>query len=112
MTKSAKGTVESPGSMVPQKAGLNRSILDVAPGQFREFLKSKAFEAGGQVILVDPKYTSQTCSRCDRVDKKSRVARGWFVCTQCGFEIDADVNASRNQRKRGLTVSRPSIRAA
>src|SRR5690606_25092988 len=34
MTRTAKGTVEAPGKNVRAKAGLNRSILDAAPGEF------------------------------------------------------------------------------
>ena len=42
MTASAAGTVEAPGRNVRQKAGLNRSILDVAPSQIRQMLAYKA----------------------------------------------------------------------
>jgi IS605 OrfB family transposase len=112
MTKSAKGTVEKPGKNVAQKAGLNRSILDVGWGDLRTKVRYKAVEAGGGIVLVNPSYTSQACSRCDHVDSKSRVERGWFVCTQCGLKIHADVNAGRNQRKRGLVVLKLSIQDA
>lgn len=33
MTASARGTIDEPGSMIAQKAGLNRSLLDVAPAE-------------------------------------------------------------------------------
>lgn len=35
MTRSAKGTAEAPGSNVRQQAGLNRRVLDTAPGELR-----------------------------------------------------------------------------
>ena len=45
MTASAKGTVDNPGKNVKQKAGLNRAILDTAPGSFVNVLCVKAEEA-------------------------------------------------------------------
>ena len=44
---------------------------------------------------VEPKYTSQTCSRCGNVDKKNRDGM-LFRCTSCGYEANADLNASIN----------------
>lgn len=41
MTTSARGTIENPGRNVRAKAGLNRSILDAAPGEFRRQLTTK-----------------------------------------------------------------------
>ena len=61
MTKSAKGTVEEPGKNVRQKTGLNRSLARVAPYAMRMAIHWAVFKANGRLILVDPKYTSQTC---------------------------------------------------
>jgi putative transposase len=41
LTRSAKGTIDAPGTNVAQKAGLNRSILDAAWGQFIRILTAK-----------------------------------------------------------------------
>lgn len=118
MTASAKGTSERPGTNVRQKAGLNRSMLDVAPGEFWRMLEYKALWNGSRMIAVDPRHTSQTCSACGVKDAASRVARSRFVCTSCGTEADADVNAAKNILDRGLDsepgVSRgwPADRAA
>jgi putative transposase len=93
MTKSAKGTVESPGTNVRQKAGLNRSILSNGWGLL---LKRTQDKAPGRVELVNPAYTSQTCNRCKRVDPKSRKNQADFECTACGHRDHADVNAAKN----------------
>jgi len=70
MTASAKGTVEEPGSKVRQKAGLNRAILDTAPGGWLSMLATKAEEAASRLILVDPrKYRP---SQTDPVDGSVR----------------------------------------
>ena len=39
MTRSAAGTVEEPGKQVAQKAGLNREMLDTAPGLFTSLFR-------------------------------------------------------------------------
>ena len=44
---------------------------------------------------VEPKYTSQTCPRCGNVDKRNRDGV-LFRCTSCGYEANADLNASIN----------------
>jgi putative transposase len=77
MTASARGTSEAPGKQVKQKAGLNRAILDTAPGSFISQLACKAAEAGGQLIAVDPRKhkPSQTCPISGAVRKKALSER-------------------------------------
>ncbi|MGP3967523.1 RNA-guided endonuclease InsQ/TnpB family protein [Streptomyces sp. 6N223] len=67
MTKTAKGTREQPGRNVRQKAGLNRSILDNAPGQRRQQLAYKCRMYGSALIAVPALHTSQTCAACGEV---------------------------------------------
>jgi putative transposase len=64
--------------------------------QLRRFLTYKAEAAGCRVVGVDPRHTSQTCSRCGMRDVRSRVSQAVFRCRSCGFELHADLNASRN----------------
>jgi putative transposase len=73
MTRSARGTAEEPGRQVRQKAGLNRAILDTAPGSFLSQLACKAAEARSRLVLVDPRKRkpSQTCPVSGLVRKKS-----------------------------------------
>jgi putative transposase len=54
MSKSAKGTVESPGKNVKAKSGLNRSILDQGWGMFREMLAYKLTWRGGKLVAGPP----------------------------------------------------------
>ena len=93
MTRSAKGTRESPGRNVGAKTGLNRGILRSGWGLLVRRLQDKA---PGRVEKVKPHYTSQRCSACGRVDENSRESQARFVCTACGFADHADVNAARN----------------
>ncbi len=55
MSKSAKGTVENPGKNVKAKSGLNRVIQNAGWSRFNSYCDYKF----GNVVLVDPKYTSQ-----------------------------------------------------
>lgn len=101
MTASARGTVEEPGKNVAQKAGLNRSILDVSPYETRMQLEYKMRRKGGKIIYVHPAYTSQRCSACDHVDASNRSERDVFSCVSCGHTACADHNAAQNILKLG-----------
>lgn len=100
MTASAKGTIEAPGKNVRQKAGLNRSILNQGWYAFETTLAYKLEENGGHLCKVDPAYTSQTCSCCGTIDKKSRESQAVFSCQHCGFRGHADHNAALNILRR------------
>ena len=63
----------------------------------------KAANAGTvQVICVDPKYTSQACSGCGKIVKKTLDER-WHSC-ECGCELDRDHNAARNILRLGRSL--------
>ncbi|MFB6519293.1 RNA-guided endonuclease InsQ/TnpB family protein [Streptomyces sp. NPDC056401] len=95
MTKSAKGSDEAPGRNVRAKAGLNRSILDNTPGERRRQLDYKTRMYGSVLVVVPPFHTSQTCAACGQIDPESRKGCGrLFACIRCGYEDDADHNAS------------------
>ena len=95
MSKSAKGDIDSPGKNVKAKTGLNRSLLDVGINKFFTILSYKLKAKGGELVEVNPKYTSQRCNSCGAIDKESRKGKK-YKCTSCGFEIDADLNAAKN----------------
>ena len=105
MSKSAKGTVEAPGTNVAQKSGLNRSILDQAWGEFRRQLEYKSAWRGGFVIAVPPHHTSQTCPCCGHTDKENRPTQAKFECVKCGYTENADVVGALNILARGRVTS-------
>ena len=41
-------------------------------------------------------YTSQIGSVCGAKDKVSRQSQDGYVCTSCGYEEDANINAAKN----------------
>jgi putative transposase len=79
---------------------LAKSIGDAAWGLFVNATLNKAEDAGSKGVLVNPQYTSQTCSRCGLIVPKElseRVHR-----CECGLIIDRDLNASINILRLGL----------
>jgi len=112
MTKSAKGTKETPGKQVKQKTGLNRSITQQSWGMFFELLEYKLQERGGQLIKVDPKLTSQTCNKCGHVDKNNRKSQSKFECISCGHSDNADLNGAKNILDRGIHGNNASMQIA
>jgi putative transposase len=93
MTRSAKGTIQSPGRGVRAKAGLNRQILASGWGTLVERLECKA---PGRVQKINPAFTSQRCSACGYVAGENRKSQAVFACTACDFACNADVNAAIN----------------
>jgi putative transposase len=94
MTASAKGTLAEPGRNVRQKAGLNRSILAQGWRSFETILAYKLEERGGTLTKVPATFTSQTCSVCGCIERRSRESQARFSCVHCGHEAHADTNAA------------------
>ena len=115
MSASAKGSIEEPGRKVKAKSGLNKSILDQGWYEFRRQLDYKLFWRGGMLAEVNPRHTSQRCSRCGHTAKENRVSQDVFRCQVCGHEENADVNRSEaelgeaNAAKNILTVGQTGM---
>jgi putative transposase len=105
MTASAKGTRDSHGANVRQKAGLNRAILDGGWSRFVELATYKTAERGGRIVKVPAAYSSQTCAACGVVDTDSRQSQAKFACTACGHEDNADINAAKVLLALGLAAA-------
>lgn len=80
---------------------LAKSIADVAWNQFIAVTMSKAEDAGSHVILVNPRNTSQRCSRCGMIVAKTLSDR-LHSCPHCGLVMDRDQNAAINILRLGL----------
>jgi len=90
-----------------KKRSLSKLISDAAWADFCHKLAYKAEWAGRQVVAVNPKYTSQTCSECG-FQQKMPLNRRKFVCRNCGLELDRDHNAARNIERLGRQSLRGS----
>lgn len=81
---------------------LNRMIGNWSFALLQSFIQYKAERQGKSVIYIKPNYTSQQCSKCGCIEKKNRNSN-IFKCVECGFQLDADLNASRNIARIGRT---------
>ena len=82
---------------------LAKSINDTGWYQFRKWLEYFGVKFGKVTVAVNPAYTSQECSSCGTVVKKSLSMRT-HVC-QCGFVLDRDNNAAINILKLALSTT-------
>ncbi len=79
---------------------LAKSINDAGWYQFRKWLEYFGEKFGKVTVAVNPAYTSQNCSSCGEIVKKSLSART-HVCS-CGCELDRDHNAAINILEKAL----------
>jgi len=80
---------------------LAKSIADAAWNQLATYTRYKAEDAGRTYAEIDPRGTSQRCSRCGSVVKKDLSIRV-HQCPHCGLAIDRDLNAAYNILRLGL----------
>jgi putative transposase len=78
------------------KSKLNRGLLSMGLSRLIERVQDKAIRRGCEVVFVDSRYTSQTCSSCGSINKESRKSQSRFQCVDCGFRLNADRNAALN----------------
>ena len=84
---------------------INRKQANQLRGLIRRLSKYKAFQHGSVTVETNPHGTSHYCARCgkkgERLSSKGgkRVKCRWgklFRCPHCGYEANADFNASVN----------------
>lgn len=76
---------------------LARGIADASWGMFARQVRYKGDWYGCQVLSVNRfAPTSKTCCRCDWVAPSMPLGVRTFLCKQCGWEADRDVNAAAN----------------
>jgi putative transposase len=86
------------------KKKLNHDMLRMGHSSLITKTIAKAKLYGSNVILVDPRFTSQRCSECGSTSKDYRKGTT-FHCSRCGNTAHADKNAARNI----LTWAKPSV---
>ncbi|MEA5499303.1 RNA-guided endonuclease InsQ/TnpB family protein [Limnoraphis robusta] len=73
---------------------LAKSISDAGWYLFRKWIEYFAAKFGKLAIAVSPHYTSQKCSNCGVIVKKSLSTRT-HIC-RCGCKLHRDTNAAKN----------------
>jgi putative transposase len=84
-----------------QDGKLNKSIQDAAWASFVSILLFKAEKAGKEVVLVDPKNTSQACSNCGSLPEIKKTLKDREHSCDCGLVLDRDHNAALNILNKG-----------
>jgi len=82
---------------------LAKSIMDVAWGAFLLMVIYKAAEAGKLAIGVEPRWTTQACSRCGTLVVKG-LSQRWHSCPVCSLELPRDHNSALNVLHRGMEL--------
>jgi putative transposase len=81
-----------------QKAGLNRSMLDVGIGMLKSAIAYKAFEAGAMYLEAPTRSLkpTQRCNLCWKLTKKTLNDR-LHICSneKCNHTEDRDVNSAQ-----------------
>jgi len=80
------------------------SISDASWATFLSMLEYKLQILSRTLIKVNPAWTSQICSQCGAIVKKSLSQRTHY-CPECLYVDDRDVNASKVILKMGLVQS-------
>ena len=63
--------------------------------RFKQYLKAKCEVTNTKLLIVDESYTSKTCGQCKKINMKLGSSKK-FICSNCGLNIDRDLNAARN----------------
>ena len=76
---------------------LSKAISNVAWFQLTNFISYKADENQVSLKKINKWFpSSKTCSNCGSVKEKLSLSERTFHCSECGFELDRDINASIN----------------
>ena len=75
---------------------LARAIANQAWREIRRQLEYKCEWYGKQLVIVNPRKTSQICSNCGYDDGKHTLDIRQWTCPNCGVSHDRDINAARN----------------
>jgi putative transposase len=89
-------------SKIKKKGETKRRLHSWSFAQFNTFLVYKAQEQGICVEKIDPRHTSQSCSRCGHQHRSNRKTQSLFLCKHCGYCLNADLNAAYNIRNKHL----------
>ena len=81
---------------------ISKSIVDASWNRIIQYTTYKAESAGAVVVLMDPRHTSQRCSRCGNIKHDLKLSDRIYHCDTCKHTTDRDLNAAINIRNMGL----------
>src|SRR5260221_5026498 len=90
------------GKKDSKKRDNKRRLHSWSFAQLNFFVEYKAEVRGIRVVKIDPRHTSQTCSKCGHQARTNRRSQSVFHCRSCGYQLNADPNAAHNIREKYL----------
>ena len=76
---------------------LSKSIADASFSELRRQLEYKCSWYEKELIIINRFYpSSKTCSNCGNIKSDLKLSDREYICDECGFVIDRDLNASIN----------------
>ncbi len=90
---------------------LAKAINDVGWGMFLTTLEWQCFKRGKHFVKISRWFpSSKTCSSCGvGYDPNLTLNDRVYVCPDCGFEIDRDLNAAFNILQEGLRIHQNTV---
>ena len=84
-----------------QKRKINKytakSLQQASLRMLGDFTTYKVQETGKWIVFINPKDTSQTCSKCHQKSLiKQELNDRTFICAFCRLELDRDINSAKN----------------
>lgn len=100
-------------SVIRRCLDFGKSVSDIGWGRFVSMLEYKAKRKGKVIVRVDKWYpSSKTCGNCGYVNHELELSDRTYVCPECGYTEDRDVNAAKNIKKEGLRIYAAGIAPA
>ena len=85
---------------------LSKSIQEQLFHEFKRQMEYKCAWNNIKFILADRFYpSSKICSRCGNLKDNLSLSERTFICDECGYEIDRDLNASINLKNYGKSIA-------
>jgi putative transposase len=79
---------------------LGKSVIDIAFGEFRQWLEWEAHKYDCYVCVADKWFaSSKTCHECGHKNESLALSDRVWTCPSCGAELDRDRNAAINLRQ-------------
>lgn len=88
---------------IKSKKGLVESFYSSSLGIFKQMISYKGIKFNKEIILVDERNTSKTCSCCGNLKHELTLSDRVYNCLVCKNSIDRDENAAINMKMLGLS---------
>lgn len=86
-----------------RRKNLIKSFYVNALGIFKTYIEYKAKLRNKNLVFINERYTSKTCSCCGHI-KEMKLSDRWYECNFCENSIDRDHNSAINMKLLGSSI--------